>query len=68
MIVPRLSGSGSAKSLTPSGAAFWASTTIELPAGRWRDIFEDRMHVSHGSIAAGALLANFPFAVLRMTE
>ncbi len=68
VIVPRLSGSGSAKSLTPAGSGYWGSTTIDLPAGRWRDIFEDRMHVSQGSITAGTLLADFPFAVLRMAE
>ena len=68
VIVPRLSGSGSAKSAMPSGTAYWGSTTIDLPAGRWRDIFEDRVIVSQGSVAAGTLLATFPFAVLRMTE
>ena len=66
VIVPRLSGKGSAASGLPIGTAYWGNTTIDLPAGRWRDVVEDRNHESTGSIAVGSVLATLPFAVLRM--
>ena len=67
VVVPRLSGSGSAASTMPVGAAYWGATTIDLPAGRWRDVFEGRTIESNGSVAAGAVLETLPFAVMRMT-
>ena len=68
VIVPRLSGSGSATSVLPVGATFWAATTIDLPAGQWRDVFEGRLVESDGAAAVGGLLPRLPFAVLRMTR
>jgi (1->4)-alpha-D-glucan 1-alpha-D-glucosylmutase len=65
VIVPRLSGRGNAASVMPVGQAYWANTMIDLPAGRWRSIFEDRTHETSGSTAVGGLLATLPFAVLR---
>ena len=67
VIVPRLSGRGSAFSVMPIGQGYWANTKIDLPAGRWRSIFEDQSHETNGSTGIGALLATLPFAVLRMT-
>ena len=67
VIVPRLAGSGSANAVMPVGAPYWGATTIDLPAGRWRDVFENRSIESSGSVAAGAVLETLPFAVMRMT-
>ena len=67
VVVPRLAGSGSGVSVMPVGQAYWGSTTIDLPAGRWRDLFEGRTVDSSGSVPAGALLESLPFAVMRMT-
>ena len=67
VVVPRLAGSGSGVSVMPVGQAYWGSTTIDLPAGRWRDVFEGRTVDSSGSVPAGALLESLPFAVMRMT-
>ena len=50
----------------PIGPTYWGATTLELARGRWRDIFEGTRHESNGSMRVGALLATFPFAVLRM--
>jgi (1->4)-alpha-D-glucan 1-alpha-D-glucosylmutase len=66
VVVPRVSGSGSATPAIPVGASYWGGTTVELAKGRWRDIFEGAMHESDGSVRVGALLETFPFAVLRM--
>ena len=67
VIVSRLSGKGSATSVLPIGASYWGNTTIDLPAGRWLDIFESEFRTSTGSAGVGSLLATLPFAVLRMT-
>ena len=67
VIVPRLSGSGSATFVMPVGPGYWGPTMIDLPAGRWHDVFENRSIESNGSIAAGAVLETLPFAVMRMT-
>jgi (1->4)-alpha-D-glucan 1-alpha-D-glucosylmutase len=67
VVVPRLSGSGSGVSVMPVGQAFWGATTIDLPAGRWRDVVEGRTIESSGSVPAGTLLESLPFAVMRMT-
>ena len=65
VIVPRLSGSASANAVVPTGA-FWQGTTIGMPAGRWRDVFEGGTLDSTGTVAVGEALAALPFAVLRM--
>ena len=51
--------------MLPTGA-FWQGTTIGMPAGRWRDVFEGGTLESSGTVAAGEALAALPFAVLRM--
>ena len=66
VLVPRLAGSGSAKAAMPVGETYWGSTTVDMPAGTWRDLFEDRVHEVRGSMAVGKLLDTLPFAVLRM--
>ena len=66
VIVPRLSGRGSAFSVMPVGPGYWGNTKIDLPAGRWRSIFEEKHHDTVGSSNLGPLLATLPFAVLRM--
>ena len=66
VVVPRLSGSGSATTILPCGASYWGNATIDLPPGPWRDIFEDRTVDSSGSVAVSTILATLPFAVLRM--
>jgi (1->4)-alpha-D-glucan 1-alpha-D-glucosylmutase len=63
---PRLAGSGIATATVPVGAAYWGSTTISLPQGRWRDIFEGGRHETNGTLKAADILATLPFAVLRM--
>ncbi len=68
VIVPRLSGIGSASSLMPTGSSYWGNTKIDLPAGRWHDIFEGKSHDTTGSTTLGVLLASLPFAVLRMSQ
>ena len=65
VLVPRCTGSGSAKAITPIGG-YWGGTTVELPPGTWRDIFEGRTHESRGSIPIATLLNTLPFAVLRL--
>ncbi len=49
--------------ITPSR---WGDTTIEVPAGRWRDELTDRAH-DGGELALGDLLADFPVALLLRT-
>lgn len=65
VLVPRLAGSGSAKPVLPI-AGYWGATTLDLARGRWRDIFGSAVHESGGSLRVAALLARFPFAVLRL--
>ena len=48
------------------GGGFWGATTVELPAGTWRDVFEGRAYESRGSVPVATLLDSLPFAVLRM--
>ncbi len=67
VVVPRLSGNDSETALIPTGA-FWGGTAVDVPAGRWRDVFEGGTLDSTGSVAAGGLLASLPFAVLRMVR
>ena len=67
VLVPRLAGIGSASSILPVGAAFWGATAVDLPAGRYHDIFEARSSDLQGSVRVGTLLATLPFAVLRMS-
>jgi (1->4)-alpha-D-glucan 1-alpha-D-glucosylmutase len=67
VLVPRLAGSASATSLLPIGTGFWGGTTIDLPKGQWRDVFEGRTVDSSGSLAVGTVLERLPFAVMRMT-
>ncbi len=67
VVVPRLSGSDSETAVIPTGA-FWRGTAIDVPTGRWRDVFEGGTLDSTGSVAASAALASLPFAVLRMVR
>lgn len=65
VIVPRLSGSGSAQPSLPLGAAYWGGTHVELAPGVWRDILDGGRHESQGTVAVAHILQHFPFAVLR---
>ena len=58
VVVPRLAGSGSGVSVMPVGQSYWGATTIDLPSGRWRDVFEGRTIDSSGSVPAGVVLAS----------
>ena len=66
VVVPRSTGAGTSAAPMPLGMEFWDDTTIDLPAGEWRDLFEGRAVTSKGRIEAGALLDRLPFVVLRM--
>ena len=66
VVVPRLTGGGSATPPMPVGESFWGGTTLDLPAGAWRDLFEGRTVTSTGTLPVSALLDRLPFAVLRM--
>ena len=66
VVVPRLTGGDGAAPGLPCGSGFWGDTTIDLPAGEWRDIFEGRAFISNGSMPVGTALDRLPFAVLRM--
>ena len=66
VVVPRLTGRDGAAATTPTGDGFWNGTAIDLPAGEWRDVFEDRCITSMGTVAVGTILDRLPFAVLRM--
>ena len=68
VIVPRLSGSGSAKPPMPLGRAYWGATTIDLQPGSWRDVFEGQRHDIGGSVPVATLLGALPFAVLRKSD
>jgi (1->4)-alpha-D-glucan 1-alpha-D-glucosylmutase len=52
-IVPRLT----------AGAEGWRDTTLELPAGAWRDVLADRV-VAGGTVPVALLFAVLPIAVL----
>ena len=43
-------------------AGEWQGTSVELPAGRWRNVLSDEEH--EGAVAVGELLAPFPVALL----
>ncbi len=43
----------------------WGDTTVELPAGAWKNVFTGEP-VAGGSVPLGDLLARFPVALLRL--
>jgi (1->4)-alpha-D-glucan 1-alpha-D-glucosylmutase len=45
----------------------WADTTLELPAGSWRDVLTDET-LGGGAVALGELLRRFPVALLDREE
>ena len=50
----------------PLGPAFWQDTTVQAPAGRWRDVV-DGTEIAGGDkgISAGELFSTLPIVVLR---
>ncbi len=66
VLVPRFAGAGSAKAVMPVGKGYWGATTVDMPAGTWRDLLAGRTLEVGGSVSVATLLSGLPFAVLRM--
>ena len=66
VIVPRLSGKTSKCATLPVGVEAWGSTSLALPPGSWKNVFDDSEITGAKAAPLAQLLGTLPFAVLRM--